>query len=112
MQQTSTNNDVNGAHTLRDGPSSGTGCVGWQACLGRKTATAKQHYNEVASSGCSGYYFKKGKELKKFCNSPPKTLIGSINTLNCKDESKLYSIIQQCKALKQALTFIQKSHMS
>ena len=104
-------NDVNGAQTARKGPSSGKGYVRQQACLDRQSATAKQHYNEVASSGCSGYCLKKRPRTKKFCNSLPKTLIGSINTLTCKEESKLYRIFLQCKALKQSITFIQESHM-
>ena len=109
-----TTNDVKGARTRRNGSSSGKGSVSWHAHLGRQSASAKQHYSEVASSGCKvTHHFKKGKKSKLSCTpQKKKMIIGSINTLTCKDESHLYTIVSQCKSLKQSLTFIQETHMT
>ena len=37
--------------------------INCQARLGRQAATDKQHYNEVASTGCLVYPFKKANNL-------------------------------------------------
>ena len=114
-QSTPITNDVKGARTKRKGSPSGTGSVR-HARLGRHNVSALQHYSEVASSRCKNYYFQKGKKPKLSCSPKKmkkiKMIIGSINTLTCKDESKLYRIVSQCKALKYSFTFIQETHMT
>ena len=108
----STTNDVKGARTRRNGSSSGKGSVSWHAHLGRYNASAKQHYRKVASLGSQRRHFKKGKELNLSFKSPRKKIIlGSINVRTCKEESMLFRTVHQCKALNQAFTFIQETHM-
>ena len=108
-----TTNDVKGARTRRNGSSSGKGSVSWHAHLGRHSASAKQHYSEVSSSGCQRRHFKKGKESNlSFMPKTKKISIGTINVNTCKDESMLFRTVKQCKALNQAFTFIQETHMS
>ena len=103
---------MKGGRTRRNGSSSGKGSVSRHAHLGCHNASALEHYSKVASFGCRNIVLRKEKNQSYPAPQRKKIIIGSINNLSCKDESRLYRLVSQCKALKQSFTFIQETHMS